>query len=312
MSLISSRTPPINSRPKSPRLLSIAVLLLIVATSAQADRVVEHEGATITFHDQPIENIAAQFSAPQPLKIDVSGNWLILPHYEVNLLNANGVNTLYAVRNTTSSQREIGIAYNPQIGSAILETVILGPKEVKSFSLRNVPGLVGNSNGIARGYVSIADNSVVTSPLPSSLIQGDYFIINPFNNFASGDRLINNTGLFAYNDLCSRFEVRFFNGGGFDGGTDISFYFDRLVEDSIDLIFAVYTEAGGAPVETGTVDPGARSIKLPIAALTDVPFGVIEFTFTNGSGHVSSVFSALGKFSVGLNALCHQGPILTP
>ncbi len=296
-----------NSKTISLRLLSIAVLLLIVATSAQADRVVEYEGATITLHDQPIENLENQYPAPRRAKIDLAGDWLILPHYEVNLLNPNGVNTLFAVRNVTSGPREIAIRYHDRIGGVIFQTAMLGPKEVKSFSARNVAGLVGNSNGIARGYVSIIDSELVLNPFPETVIQGDYFIINPSNNFASGDRLISNTGLFAYNDLCAKFDVRFFNGGGFDGGTDVSIYFESLDDNIIDLSFAVYEEAGGAPVETGTVDSGVHSIKLPIAVLTSVPFGVIEFTFNGTFGHVSSVFSALGKFSVGVNALC-QGP----
>lgn len=294
--------------------------LMVLASSATADEVFEYGDVTVTVHAEPIPdlisktlaaNAAARAAMEKPEKIDLAGDELLLPYYELDTNSADGVDTFFAVRNTTDVARTVFVTYysQNQVGLPLSEMVNLGPKQVRSFNLRNVAGLQTNGLGFARGYIKIFEEGAI-SPYFSRNIQGDYFIVDAANNFASGDRMLNDTGFDGFNDLCEKFEVRFFNGGGFDGGTQLTIY-SSVLQDGNEFVYSVYPEAGGAAVRTGGVTLTNRSASLPasfLAGTTD--FGVIEIAFTNTVGHVSGIFNALGKFSVGVNALC-EGPSVT-
>ncbi len=275
----------------------------------QADQVVDHGDIIVTVHDQPIADLSSLVRPALPRKIDTAGDWLVLPRFEVDTLNPNGVTTLFAVRNVTDGSRQVIFRYYTDGGGSVAETVTLGPKQVRSVNLRDVAGLTPNPAGIASGYVDIIDSDAIQI-FPQSVIQGDYFLADTANNFASGDRLVDYTNFAQFVDLCSKFELRFLNGGAFNGGTDITVFTDVLQTGS-EFVYAVYTEAGTL-VRSGSVNTTYRSAKFPASFLADsTAFGVIEIVFNGTSGHASSVFSALGRFSVGLNGLC-EGQVNEP
>lgn len=111
--------------------------------------------------------------------------------------------------------------------------------------------------------------------------------------------------------FCKAWDLRFFNGGAFDGGTDFTFFVPGNPTDGEPvLVGEVYNEAGAF---LGTV-----SIRTPEVAFTvnsrdldaevgglGANFGTIEWRFYNGlEGNISGVFRASGKFSVGVPAIC--------
>ena len=285
----------------------LAICALIAVPSLQADEVTDYGNIIVTVHDQPVADICSLVRPPAPRKIDKAADWLVLPRFRVDTTNVNGLNTLFAVRNVTDGTRELSIRYNSDGGGSVADFVTLGPKEVKSVNLRDVSGLATDTAGIAAGYVHIIDSEAI-SIFPASVIQGDYFLVDPENNFASGDRLLNYTNFDAFIDMCSKYEIRFFNGGAFAGGAEVTIFIETL-QAGHDFAYSVYTESGTL-ARTGTVVMSNNSTHFPAGFLAGTTeFGVIEIVFNGTYGHVSSVFSAQGRFSVGLNGSC-EGQII--
>ena len=282
------------------------IFALFVAMSTpglQADQIEDYGSIEVTVHDNPVTDLSALVRPPAPRKVDTAADWLVLPRFRVDTTNVNGINTLFAVRNTTEGIREVNFQYRSDDGSFVSEIFYLGPKEVKSVNMRDVPGLAADESGIASGHVNIIDSQFIEAE-PNSLIQGDYFLVDPENNFASGDRLLNYTSVHSFIDMCSNFEIRFFNGGAFAGGAEITVFLGGGLQDDHEFAYSVYTESGTL-VRTGTVNMTTQSAHFPASFLAgETEFGVIEIAFNGTFGHVSSVFSAQGRFSVGLNGMC--------
>ncbi|MEM6796627.1 MAG: hypothetical protein AAF725_21830 [Acidobacteriota bacterium] len=274
--------------------------------------VVEKDGVRIEFHETPDPTLLGRVLA-RPLtrqieKVDQAGDELVLPHYEVDLTNPGGRDTLFAVHNVTSDPTTIIVSVRSNLGTGDSQTVPLAPNETRSFSVRNFGGLAPNVEGIATGWVEILEEGAI-SAFPTSVIQGDYFLVDPENDFASGDRLLNTTEAGSSFDLCRNFDIRFFNGGGFDGGTDVFFYVNELLPGPApELSFVVFDEAG-ALRGSGNLNLPFQNARISASALVgDVPFGMLKFGFISGFGHLSSTLNALGRFSVGVNGLC-QNPV---
>ncbi|MEM6793603.1 MAG: GDSL-type esterase/lipase family protein, partial [Acidobacteriota bacterium] len=240
---------------------------------------------------------------------------LLLPYYEVDTTDPNGLTTLWSVRNETESSAQVAVQYfapdTPQSFQRC-ELVDLPPRGIKTFDVRSASSLETDSDGVARGYIlfrGLEENSD---------LEGDAFVITPNENFASGQRLLRLGTDDPRQDLCAAQTVRFLLGGGFSGGTTFRIWFeaDGPVDPAEQIVnYAVYSEAGGEPVLSAQLPTREAAFEVDIENLLGpflgtVDFGAVEFTFSgevggrSRLGHVSATLDALGAYSVGLEAVC--------
>lgn len=248
-------------------------------------------------------------NAGAPPKRAVAAARLLVPLFEVDLAHPGGATTFFSVRNEIPASVDVRIslyaADSPQ-APFHSDTVTLAAKQIRSVDVRSQPNLVADEDGFARGYVIIETLS------GEAVIQGDYFQLNPGEAFATGSRLVNVDPQSEDNDLCSNFTIRFLNGGGFDGGTTFTIWLDLDVapQDTTVLSYYVYRESGGDPIALH--DLAANRVALRVSAAELMPiistnFGAIEFQLADGvRGHIAAVMSALGLYSVGLEAACRD------
>lgn len=231
---------------------------------------------------------------------------LILPFFLVDTFQppGAGVTTFFAVRNGTDSPVTIRADY---FGAADTEPFFssqstLGAHAVSPVNIRLVSGLpFDTETGIATGYVQVA---VIGSEAAGRTISGDAFLVDAPNDFASGSNLLTD----AFPDLCTSWSVRFFQGGDFDGGTEIQFYVPGNPGDgSVVVIGDVYDEAGTFLTRVELTNPEiAFRVAIPDLEI-GTSFGSIEWQFQDGiQGHVAVVLKALERYSVGGPAICHD------
>ena len=193
----------------------------------------------------------------------------------------------------------------PEGEPAVSQVEALAARQVRTINLRDVVNVPINGYLIA----SVVDAQTLT-PLPDmKVLTGDYFRVEPVDNFATGDLLIGVSGT-PRSGLCNRWELRYFQGGGFSGGTDFTFFVEENSGSGPIATGDIYDETGQFVTQITIGFDGYafefNSEQLVAPPLNiDVPFGVIEWQFRNGArGHVSSVLKALGKFAVGFSASC--------
>ena len=239
-------------------------------------------------------------------KTATAGSRLLLPWFEVDTNDPNGITTLFAVRNEGTTATDIEIAYHqtdvPQ-DPQVLDPVRLGPKEIKTVNIRLVPGLSSDAEGFIRGYV------LITSTDGGSLA-GDTFQITPGDNFANGSRLLNVGPESPNNELCNLFSIRFLNGGGFDSGTVYSIWVDLpLAPDGTDPVLdaLAYDQAGNLLIAREIfADQVAFQISAnDVLSPVNENFGAIEIQFRDGAvGTLGATLDASGRYSVGFAATC--------
>jgi len=250
-------------------------------------------------------------SAEPPLsgaKTAIASARLLLPLYVVDTINPGGATTLFAVRNQSSSEITIEIRYfrtdRPQAPQRT-DVVSLAGKAVKTVNIAHVTGLHIDGAGMARGYV------IIQTLEPAARIQGDYFLVTPNQDYATGFRLVNIDRTSTHDELCSVFTVRFLNGGGFDSATRYLIWRDLdepLIPGETAFAFAVYDEAGVLQIASEFAsDQTAFEVTAYdlLHPMVSIDFGAIEIQFSHGElGHISAVMSASGRYSVGLEASC--------
>ncbi len=275
---------------------------LIAAASVAAGLVWLATAAAATAAEIPGPRVA---STPSAAKAATAGARLLLPLYLVDTTAADGVTTIFAVRNELDVPAEIEIRYfrtdSPQAPQRT-DTVILGAKQVLPINLRFVDDLRVDEDGTARGYV------VVEALTEGAAVQGDYFRVTPGEDFATGFRLLNADPSSPDNDLCGLFSLRFLNGGGFDSGTRYIVWLDRDAAPNGEVLALVAYDEAGTQVLARTVAADEVAFEVSAAELLQPfvqDFGAIEFQFLDGVvGHVSAILSASGRYSVGLEAAC--------
>lgn len=238
-----------------------------------------------------------------PVKQLATGPALLLPYYEADSVSSVGRTTAFSVRNNTAEPVPVAFTYfEPSDGaSALAEQVVLQPREVRSVNLRDLPNLPVDEKGFRRGFV-VAE-AIGNLVLPDNVISGDYFVVDPSQSAASGGKLLDTDAA-----ECQKWGHRFFSGGGFDGGLEISFLALDVPGTRVQLLGDVYDEDGTA-VATIEVESTERvfsvgddDLDLPISA------GTIEWTFQDGArGTVMSTLTAGGVYSVGVEAACIDG-----
>ena len=268
--------------------VSLAAAALILPASLEADTVIRPRQSPDVSRPSDVSTPSAVRVLTSPL--DVPATRLIVPFFEVDTTDPSGLTTLYAVRNQANAPNNLQISYLASDGTESREDlVVLDPRETLTINLRGVAGLPVDPDGFARGLVIVQAASPVT---------GDFFQVDVGNDFATGERMIQN------DDACSGHEVRFLD---FGSGSELTVIVDAPLGSDPDLdpptftVFPVLEDGGalaGIEVFTDQV-----LLFLRESDFTSEQFGTLVFQFAN-SGWVYAEYSAEGRFSVGLNSSC--------
>jgi hypothetical protein len=229
---------------------------------------------------------------------------LLLPHYQVEVDNPDGLTTLMAVRNESGAVQELTASFFNSHGMLdATMTFSLAPHAVKTFNLRDVTELEPDVDGFTRGYAVVEP----TAGPGAAVIGGDYFRVEPDEDFATGGALVDLSTA-----QCQNWTARYLNGGPFDGGTLFTFYVDEPqgieLTDPPTLLGIVYDEDGFA-VGDFELRTAFHSFTLPATGFPfdDSAFGTVELSFNGTVGVVLADHRASGRFSVGAEATCVDG-----
>lgn len=247
-------------------------------------------------------------SLEDPNKGWIPGQRVFVPTFRVDTTDPGGETTLFALRNTDPAASHIvNLQYFDDRNRTFhFDSFTLDPFEVKPINLRDVRRIhdVAGPNGISSGLVVITASTFILS--------GDYFQVDPANDFASGGRLVD------IRDFCQLLGIRFLNGGAFTGGTEYRWLTnspkgDDPSTDEPTFKVNVHDEAGdllytmngytASYANTFTADEVVGS--LPAGSLSVF----IEDDSRHGGGALTGTFSASGRFSVGVEAVCMPLPI---
>jgi PKD repeat protein len=258
--------------------------------------------ANLQCEDTASQSVVVGGDGP-PLSTD---EMLILPYFVVDTFAAPGagLTTFFAIRNETDEPVTLRTDY---FGAADTEPFhsdqgTLAPHSAAPINIRVISGLpFDEETGLSEGYVLA---SVIGLEGGVRTISGDVFYVDDPNDFANGGNMLTP----AVPDLCSQWSVRFFNGLGFDGGTEIQFYAPGNPGEGVVIVGDVYAEDGTFMTRIEIDNPAiafsmtAEELELPVDSV-----GGIEWQFQGGiQGHVAYVLKALGKFSVGGPAICRD------
>lgn len=229
-------------------------------------------------------------------------DFIFLPSYQVDTTSASGETTLYAVKNTGPLSEMIQIEYfDRSLNLLRSEMRNVASRALFTVNLRDVAQVTAAAeiDGFARGAIRI------TSANP--VIEGDFFQVNPGQNFATGERLAE------VDDFCESWGIRFLNGGAFTGGTDYRFLVnipqggDPNTDDPT-FITSVFDEGGGllatlfGYTDLFVNEDTAANIVGNLATSGSLEIFIDDAGTTGGL--TMGNFSATGRFSVGLNGVC--------
>lgn len=231
---------------------------------------------------------------------------LLLPYFQVDTNNPFGETTLFALRDqSVSVAANCNVTYRDVFGaSQSTESPVVPGSGVFSRNLRDVSGLKIDPDGYKRGYVSVdCDRNV----------SGDALRVNPDQDFATGTRMI------ATDDLCVFWDIRFIAGAAFSGGTQFSMYHPSPggigPGDPPTAAVTVSDEAGkiyGPPIGLNT---DQRTIEFDFGqVVAALPGGLgpangsfwIAFSPAGGGGFIQAVYSAEGRYSIGMTGSCQD------
>jgi len=277
----------------APRLTAVlcSIVIALLAAPAGAEVFVE------VFDAREPAQLTASTLAPKL----ADGPALVVPYYQAKTAGDPGENTLYAVRNNSSSAVAVRVSYFDAAGGAAvrIDEVVLDAHAVETVNLHLVPGLPREA-GTVRGFILI---EALDTTLPANVISGDFFRVDAEFSEANGGTMMN-----ADTTDCRQWSHRFLSGGGFDGGTRIAFLVLDAPTQGPALIGNVYSEAGEL-VNTIEVTTNETAFELTDADLDlKEDFGSIDWVFQgDGHGAVSTTFTATGVLSVGMEASCTEG-----
>ena len=267
---------------------------------------------------------------------------LLLPYFQVDLLTGN-LTTLFSIVNVSDEDVPIQIEVVSNWGVPVLEVPLtLAPKEVRPFNLMTwlrdgaLPdetlaapdlahlraALTGELSpktslyysaemepGLAVGYLSIR-----ALGLRPSVLFGNYFTVDPGQDFAKGESLVAFDSRRECQQICRRHRLRYLLGGAFDGGTELVVWTARRNEPSaapelqpfLDAEVVAYAE-DGTWLDSWSLGLRAAE-KLDLAALVPPePFGWFEVT-TSEDSFLAVRYDADDRYSVGLEGWCLELP----
>jgi hypothetical protein len=235
---------------------------------------------------------------------------LLLPYFEVELDPA-GRTTLFAVGNALDEPVDILVTLHTNWGIALEKaSLTLGPREVKSFNLRDwlsgsaparkldskqvahlKAALSGQRSpqdslfysteikaGLAVGYVRIK-----TQKTRPAALWGDYFIVDAAEKSTQGEALVA-LGQAGCPGLCARHILRYLLGGGFDGGTEVIVWTEKAGKPSRQASADQIRVTADSDLynEAGDLFDGFRMRTLPVQQITlrelaiKQPFGWLD------------------------------------
>lgn len=265
-------------------------------------------GTTIVLSDVAVEPVrsgapsdpTAPGSLSAPVVEPSAGPWL-LP-FVVDYDNPVGITTLLAVRNDAQLVAADVLVEFFGPGFSLYHTVslTLGPHQVQSFNLRDQPAPPPGPGTLDFGLVRV-------TATPGGLVSVDTFRVDPSEDFASGGLAPDFS-----TDECAEWKGRILLGGGFTGGTALTFIIDgpQGADTSIHpptITGNVYDEAGqlvnGFSIWTNSyvIEMDADMVVTP-AELA----GSFELLIdgTEGGGHVAVEHRAEGRYSVSVPGVC--------
>ncbi len=238
------------------------------------------------------------FKMIQSTDVGLSDAGLIVPGFEVEVGNASGPTTFFAIRNTSDSPVTANASYHGKlVDEEPLRTDVfmLEPQQTITQNVRSNLSDLEVSDGFANGLILITEAGVSSAPN----LEGDFFRVDTANAFATGDRLVRS------GDLCINQEIRFVD---FGSGSQFRILVDHPQgPDMPSFSYTSYEEDGDLIVEDEFFTSD-HLIDVDVADLGINPsFGTVIFDFSNsGGGYVSAKYSAFGLFSVELNSACRD------
>lgn len=235
---------------------------------------------------------------------------LIMPFFRVTTNNSTV--SLFALRNVTGSLVTVSSQFFLADGTNVAFEDEIEAFATLTVNLRDLP--LPSNGSVIEGMAtfSVVDPGSTVSNGTEALV-GDYFLVDPANDFATGDPLTSEA------EFCNRFNTRFADGGVFDGtsfnivapnfvasaapnfdsGTGLADLFTASVYDEAgNLVTQFDGRASGRVFTTSTDSLTSAGLNLPT-------FGSIEWTFKNNLfGFVSWSMNASGRFSVGMLGEC--------
>ncbi len=241
---------------------------------------------------------AGVFKMIQSTDGGLSDAGLIVPGFEVEVGNASGPTTFFAIRNTSDNPVAANVSYHGKlVNEEPLRTdvLMLEPQQTTTQNVRSNLSDLEVSDGFANGLILITEAGASSAPN----LEGDFFRVDTANAFATGDRLIRP------GDLCINQEIRFVE---FGSGSQFRILVDHPQgPDMPSFSYTSYEEDGDLIIE----DEFFTSDHLTEVDVADLginpSFGTVIFDFSNsGGGYVSAKYSAFGLFSVELNSACRD------
>ncbi len=294
------------------------LLALALASSATAEVIIQ-------LHNGPLSELArphyatsidpSQPTASRPMddaKVENPSTFYILGHFKIDSTNPFGETTFVTIRNEGQA------ADTPTLVLHLVDSLgtqgnvalpILAPRQMIAINLNGNATAAPDGDGFIRGW------AIITSNQPISV---DFFQVNTNQDFAASGTAINlNAGGFCY-----RTRSRFLLGGGFSGGTEITFMQDLpfgadTVNDPPSIEGEAYGE-DGALINSFTIwtdefsfQRQAEDLVLPgnVGGALEITFKNAENGFLGGSSRAE--YKANDKFSANLKGFClQQNPVV--
>lgn len=234
----------------------------------------------------------------------------LLPHFKIDSTNPFGETTFVTIRNESDATTTATVnlyRQNEGIPNDTI-TVTLAPKEVRPLDLGGVTTIEPGFAGLIRGWGLIEADTDLTV---------DLFQVNTSQDFAVGATGVLNE------EVCYRARTRFLVGGGFSGGTEVTFLVNEPMgadpdNDPASARVGVFDETG---MEIAAFLLYTEEFSFQIQASAFVPDGVVggvlEVTFLGAEsggvgGFLSAEFKANDRFSAALVGACLERAFEAP
>lgn len=276
----------------------------------------------IRFLDEPVEDLRAYSenvltTSSQTAPVNAIGqrsvatsDVLLLPYFETDRRDSDGVNTMFAVRNETAEPVPVRILYLGVLGAVenAVEEIELAPHATRTINLRDVQGLPADDDGIARGMVVLG---AIGRDGGSERLSGDFFFVDPATDYATGNTLLNMSLDDPGNEFCAEWSSRFFRGGSFSGSSSFRVVVDvpggAQEYDAPTAVGTVYDEAGTA-VRSFEIRTDMNTFRLSSEEIAPegTDFGSLSLRFPDSEGVILVEHSGFHRLSVALKGACRD------
>jgi hypothetical protein len=283
--------------------------------------------------------LLALASGPAAAQLQPSSD-LLLPYFEVDL-QPPGVTTLFAVGNAADKPVDVLATVYTNWGIPILEVPFtLQSREIRTVNLRDWFQNAGNPAkkattleikhlaAAASGQASPKDDLYYSTEIQPDLavgyvtlrtqlsrpdaLWGDWFVVDVGGNLARGDVLVNIDRSVGCLGLCQRHILRYLNGGGFDGGSEVVIWRETVGQPSADPEGGARMQADATALsEPGLVIENRQLSLLPVekVLVSDLglrePFGSLDIEAETET-FIGIQHTAENRYSVAYQTYCLQ------